>query len=100
LIFVYGASRRSFKQLPAEPGNRKGDCQDTSPQTAAGRHRASGCGRKRIRARAKDAAVRDSRAGWALTFALTPLQSIAAARQILAARWKASPAAEKLFSVV
>jgi uncharacterized repeat protein (TIGR01451 family) len=34
-----------------------------------------------------------------LTFALTPLQSVAAARQALAARWKASPAAEKILSL-
>lgn len=34
-----------------------------------------------------------------LTFALTPLQSFAAARQALAARWKASPAAEKILSI-
>ncbi|MCG3163125.1 MAG: hypothetical protein JMDDDDMK_04503 [Acidobacteria bacterium] len=34
-----------------------------------------------------------------LAFALTPLQSFAAARQALAARWKASPAAEKILSM-
>ncbi|MGE0129547.1 MAG: hypothetical protein AB7U82_15830 [Blastocatellales bacterium] len=34
-----------------------------------------------------------------LTFALTPLQSFAAARHALAARWEASPAAEKILSI-